>query len=124
MVLLRLGYAEYHHQPIAHAAHDGAAEAIDRIAHAGQRRRKAIERLFGVVVPDHLGRADDVGEQHRDDLAFTERLRLLDALAAVAAESGGCEIGVLAIWADDGKTDAARPTNPVVRQRLHLTGRA
>jgi hypothetical protein len=31
---------------------------------------------------------------------------------------------VLAIRTNDGKADAAGPADPVVRQRLHLTGRA
>ena len=124
VIFLRMGHAEDHHQPVAHAAHDGAVEAIDRVSHAGQRGRKRIERVLGILVADQFGRADNVGEQNRDDLALAKRLGLVEAIAAGAAESRGAEVGVLAIRTDDGKADAARAADPVVRQRLHLTGRA
>ena len=112
VIFLRVGNAEDHHQPVAHAAHDGALKSIDRIPHAGQRRRKAIERVLGVLVADQFGRADDVGEQDGNDLALAERLRLVEAIAAGAAESRGAKVGMLAIRTDDGKADAARAADP------------
>jgi hypothetical protein len=124
VVLLRLGDAEDHHQPVAHAAHDGALEAIDRVSHAGKCRRKGIERVLGILVADQFGRPDDISEQNRDDLALANRLRLVEAIAACAAEPRGAKVGVLAIRTDRGKADAAGAADPVVCQRLHLTGRA
>ena len=124
MILLRLGDAEYHHQPVAHAAHDGALEAIDGVSHPGQCGRKGIERVLGVLVADQFGRSDDISEQNGDDLALAERLRLLEAIATGAAEPRGAKVGLLAIRTDDGKADAAGSADPVVRQRLHLTRRA
>ena len=89
VVLVRDGDPEHRHQRVADVALDRAAVALDGLAHGGE---PALHRPAQRLVVDalaQLGRADDVGEHDRDDLAPLARGRQRpERRTARGAESG------------------------------------
>lgn len=87
--------AEHRHDAVADHAVDGAAIPMDRIDHGVHGGLEQFARALRVLVEDQPGRAADVGEQHRQRLAFlgADRRRGSQRLAAVVAEARARESG-------------------------------
>ena len=80
MVLVRQRGAKQRHDAVAHHLVDGALVAVDGFHHPLEDRVEEAACLFGVAISEQLHGALEVGEQHRDQLAF--------ALQAAIAQPG------------------------------------
>jgi len=70
VVLLRQRRSEQGHDAIAHHLVDRAVVVMDRLHHALQDRVEKLAGLLRVAIRQQLHRALEIGEQHRDLLAF------------------------------------------------------
>ena len=75
MILMRQRCAEQRHEAVAHDGVDSAFVAMHRLDHALEHRVEKFLHVLRVAVGDHLHRAFDVGEQHRDQLALAFQRR-------------------------------------------------
>ncbi len=88
IVLVGQGGAKKGQHAVAQELSDRAFVAIDRLGQPAVRARHDLAPVFGVHRFGQAGRADDVGKQHRDQLALT-----FDAAAFghdLVDEGGGC----------------------------------
>ena len=70
VILVRQRRAEQRHEAVAHDGVHGAFVAMHGLDHALEHRVEKLLHVLRVAVGDHLHRAFDVGEQHRDQLAL------------------------------------------------------
>ena len=68
--------AEQRQHAVAGQILDGAAEALDRVHHPGDRVADHEAHLLGVELLAERGRADEVGRERRDDTALLAHGRL------------------------------------------------
>jgi hypothetical protein len=71
IVLVRDRSAEERQHAIAQQLCNGALVPINRFAHTLMRARDDLAPLFGIALLGQRSRSDDVGEQCRDQPAFT-----------------------------------------------------
>ena len=150
MILVRQRRAEQRHEAVAHDGVHGAFVAVHGLDHALEHRVEKLLHVLRVAVGDHLHRAFDVGEQHRDQLALafqrgagdenlvgdvlgrvifgrSEALILFDRpqrMSALQAESGRRGDLAAAIGAASGQRSGALLAEPRLSGVLVLTLRA
>jgi hypothetical protein len=90
VVLMRDRRAEQRHDAVAQDAVDGALVAVDAVHHRAERRIQDSPGILRIGVLDQRERALDVGEQHRDLLAFAFQrgARAEDPLGQMARRVG------------------------------------
>ena len=103
VVLVRGRSAEERHHRVADELLDGAAEALELLAQVRVVRGEQAADVLGIELLGAGGEADEIGEEHRHDLALLahRRRRSLERRAAGVAEPGGVRILGRAAWADD-----------------------
>ena len=114
--------AEERHHRVADELLDGAAEALELLAQMRVVRGEQAADVLGIELLGAGGEADEIGEEHRHDLALLahRRRRSLERRAAGVAEPGGVRILGGAAWADDHSLSVRLPPSTVTR-RLWLT---
>jgi len=113
VVLLRHGRAPYRHDGVADELLDGPAVAIDQRARRVEVARQELADLFGVARLGERGEADQVGEEHRDELALGDRG---GPVAMLGARGGGGDAA--------SERAAALAAEPVVRLVRRAAARA
>jgi hypothetical protein len=90
VILVGEGGAEERHDPVSHHLVDGALVAMDGLHHPLHDGVEDLARLLGVPVGEQLGRALEVGEEHRHMLALAlyRGLRGEDALGEMLRRVG------------------------------------
>jgi len=103
IVLVRGRGAEERHHRIADELLDGAAEALELAAQVRVVRSEQPAHVLGIELLGAGGEADEIGEEHRHDLALLARRRgrSLQARAASVAKPGGVRILSRAARTDD-----------------------
>ncbi len=103
VVLVRGRSPEERHHRVADELLDSAAEALELLAQMRVVRSEQSADVLGVELLGAGGEADEIGEEHRHDLALLahRRRRSLERRAAGVTEPGGVGILGRAAWADD-----------------------
>jgi hypothetical protein len=103
IVLVRGRSAEERDHGVADELLDGAAEALELAAQVRVVGSEEPAHVLGIELLGAGGEADEIGEEHRHDLALLahRRGRSLQRRAARVAEPGGARILSRAAWADD-----------------------
>ena len=111
VVLVRDRGAEDRHHGVADELLDRAAEALELVAEPSVVRAEQRAHLLGIHLLGARGEADEVGEEHRHDLALLEPRLLgrLERRAARVAEAGSLRVLLAAARARD---HGRKPTPP------------
>ncbi len=122
VVLVRGRSAEERHHRVADELLDGAAEALELPAQVRVVRGEQAADVLGIELLGAGGEADEIGEEHRHDLALLARGRgrSLQRRAARVAEPRGVRVLGRAARADDHALSVRRQRRTVLSQNKQL----